>query len=335
MKKRNVAIVGAGGMVGRKFIEVLQKRNFPVGQLRLFGSARSAGASLLFSGKEYLIEALTDDSFEGIDIALFSAGAAVSRQSSPIAAAASAIVIDNSSAFRMEENVPLVVPEVNPEAMLSFDGIIANPNCSTIQMVMALKPLHDAAKLKRLVISTYQSVSGMGRSAVDEMQEQVRAFASGERLVAGLFSEQIAFNVLPQIDSFLDDGYTGEEEKMMHETRKIMNLPNLPVTATCVRVPVETGHCISLNVEFETALEPEDARRVLADFPGIVVLDDSATGLYPTPIFSAGKDAVFVGRIRKDASVAFGLNLWIVSDNLLKGAALNTVQIAELVLASG
>ncbi len=330
MKKFNVAVVGATGMVGRTFISILQERNFPIDELKLLASKRSIGQKLKFRDQEIAVEELTSNSFNGVDIALFSAGAGISCKFAPIAADSGTTVIDNSSAFRMDENIPLIVPEVNPHALKPDHKIIANPNCSTIQMVVAAKPLHDKAKIKRLVISTYQSVSGKGKDAVDEMMRQTKAFLNSEKITPKEFPHQIAFNMLPQIDVFDENGDTKEEIKMINETRKIMCEPDLAITATCVRVPVSSSHCVSLNAEFENPITPENARAVLSDFPGIIVMDNPAENVYPTPAFGGGKDEVFVGRIRKDLSVKNGLNLWIVSDNLRKGAALNTIQIAEL-----
>lgn len=330
MKQFNVAVVGATGMVGRTFISILQERNFPIGELKLLASQRSAGQKLEFGTKEITVEELTRNSFKDIDIALFSAGADISLEFAPIAAESGTIVIDNSSAFRMDSNIPLIVPEVNPHALKPEYKIIANPNCSTIQMVVAAKPLHDKAKIKRMVVSTYQSVSGKGKDAVDEMTQQTRAFLNNEIIAPKEFPHQIAFNMLPHIDVFDENGDTKEEIKMIKETRKIMGEPDLAITATCVRVPVSSSHCVSLNAEFENPITPEEARAALTDFPGIIVMDNPSENIYPTPVFCGGKDEVFVGRIRKDQSVKYGLNLWIVSDNLRKGAALNTIQIAEL-----
>ncbi|MFQ5650551.1 MAG: aspartate-semialdehyde dehydrogenase [bacterium] len=332
MKPSHIAIVGATGMVGRMFMSILEQRDFPLSELRLLASPRSAGQKIAFRGQEKTVHVLDRNSFDGIDIALFSAGAPVSKEFAPIATDSGATVIDNSSAWRMHDNVPLVVPEVNPEALAPEHKLIANPNCSTIQTVMALKPLHDAAGMKRLVISTYQSVSGKGKAAVDEMVAQSKCTLDHEEITCEVFPHPIAFNMLPHIDVFLDDGYTKEEHKMVDETRKIMAVPALPVSATCVRVPVHTGHCVTLNLEFESPFSPTEARNSLEAFPGVVVMDDPENDLYPTPAFAAGKDDVFVGRIRQDPSVKNGLNLWVVSDNLRKGAALNTIQIAELLL---
>lgn len=330
MKHFNVAVVGATGMVGRTFISILQERHFPIAELKLLASKRSAGQKLKFGDQEITVEELTVNSFKDVDIALFSAGAGISREFAPIAAKSGATVIDNSSAFRMDENIPLIVPEVNPHALKPEHKIIANPNCSTIQMVVAAKPLHDKAKIKRMVISTYQSVSGKGKDAVDEMMQQTKAFLNHEAITPKEFPHQIAFNMLPHIDVFDENGDTKEEIKMINETRKIMSEPDLAITATCVRVPVSNSHCVSLNAEFENPITPEEARTALSDFPGIIVMDNPSENIYPTPAFCGGKDEVFVGRVRKDRSVKYGLNLWIVSDNLRKGAALNTIQIAEL-----
>lgn len=339
-KRYNVAIVGATGMVGSAFIDILEQRKFPVQNIRLLASERSKGRTLKFCGKDYLVEELTEDSFKGIDIALFSAGAGISKKFAPIAARSGAIVIDNSSAFRMDPEVPLVVPEVNPEAVKRHKGIIANPNCSTIQMVVVLKPLHDAAKIKRIVVSTYQSASGWGKEAVDQMwqetEQAVRLKALGSRLKADkikrVLPDQIAFNLIPQIDVFIDNRYTKEEMKMVNETQKIMEDDTIRVTATCVRVPVAISHAEAVNIETERKLTPEKATEILRNAPGVEVIDDISKEKYPLPIDTAGKDASFVGRIREDESIENGLNLWIVSDNLRKGAALNTIQIAELLV---
>lgn len=332
MKKYNVAVVGATGAVGEQMCRVLESRDFPVDKLRLLASERSAGLALPFKNENIPVELLGDKSFDGIDFALFSAGSAVSKEYAPKAAAAGAIAIDNSSAFRMEPEVPLVVPEVNPEDAAAHHGIIANPNCSTIQMVVVLKPLHDRYKIKRVVVSTYQAVSGTGKTAIAELLGQSRAILAGRPVKSEVYPHQIAFNILPHIDVFGSDGYTKEEVKMISETRKIMHLPKLAITATAARVPVMTGHSESVNVEFEETVSADDARKRLAEAPGIEVADDPSANLYPMPIGAAGKDATFVGRIRLDTSVASGLNLWIVSDNLRKGAALNAVQIAELLI---
>ena len=332
MKKYKVSVVGATGMVGRTFVELLEERNFPVSELRLLASENSAGEKMVFSDKEIKVAALNEDSFEGINFAFFSAGTEISKKFSPIAVKAGAIVIDNSSAFRMTEGVPLVVPEVNPDALQRHAGIIANPNCSTIQMVVVAKPLHDAAAIKRIVVSTYQSVSGKGKDALTELRQQCEDLFTDKELNTEVFPHQIAFNLIPQIDIFLDDGYTKEELKMVMESRKIMGLPDLPVSATCVRVPVFNSHGISLNLEFEQPIDVKTARSILSETPGVTVLDEPGKSLYPTPQSASDKDDVFVGRIRKDDSIENGLNLWVVADNLRKGAALNAIQIAEKML---
>lgn len=330
MKTRVVAIAGATGAVGEEMRQVLEERDFPVAELRLLASHRSAGRTLSFKGEDLEVRELGAGSFEGVDIALFSAGATISRQYAPSAVEAGAIVVDNSSAFRMEPDVPLVVPEVNACEVAKHRGIIANPNCSTIQMVVVLKPLHDAAGLKRVVVSTYQAVSGTGRRAIEELDAQTRAITEGREAVCEVYPHQIAFNALPHIDVFLDNGYTKEEMKMVGETRKIMGLPDLALTATTVRVPVFISHSESVNAEFVSDLPPQRARELLAQAPGVAVLDDPGGNIYPLAVDAAGRDECFVGRIRADESVDHGLNLWIVADNLRKGAALNAVQIAEI-----
>ncbi len=339
-KKYNVAIVGATGMVGGEFIKVLEQRKFPIKNIRLLASGRSKGKKLKFCGELCEVEELTKDSFKDIDIALFSAGAGISKEFAPVAAKAGAVVVDNSSAFRMDPEVPLVVPEVNPDAVKRHKGIIANPNCSTIQMVVVLRPLHDAARIKRLVISTYQSASGWGKEAVDQLWAETELILRKRdtryeirdtgKEIKKVLPSQIAFNVIPQIDVFLPNRYTKEEMKMVNETRKIMEDDSIKVTATCVRVGVVTSHAEAVNIETEKSLSSEEATRILQNAPGVKVIDDIANEKYPLPIDAAGKDACFVGRIRKDESVKNGLDLWIVSDNLRKGAALNAVQIAEL-----
>lgn len=329
-KQYNVAIVGATGAVGERMRLILEERQFPVGSLRLLASRRSRGTRLSFQGRVVEVEELRSDSFNDIDIALFSAGSEVSGEFAPVAAKAGAIVIDNSSRFRMDEDVPLVVPEVNMSDAMSHSGIIANPNCSTIQMVVALKPLYDAYGLQRVVVSTYQAVSGSGRRAVAELERQTAEIAAGKPPTFEVYPRQIVGNVLPHIDVFGQGGYTREELKMIEETRKIMHLPELKITATTVRVPVVTGHSESVNAEFERPIPNlEHVREVLAGAPGVELVDAPEKGEYPTAIEAAGKDEVFVGRLRLDTSVPSGINLWIVSDNLRKGAALNAVQIAE------
>jgi aspartate-semialdehyde dehydrogenase len=315
-------------------ISTLEERCFPVRQLVPLASYRSAGSRITFNNKEVVVRELKDDSFEGVDVALFSAGASVSREFSPKAARSGAVVIDNSSAFRMDDDVPLVVPEVNPEAIFTHKGIIANPNCSTIQMVVALKPIHDRAKIKRIVVSTYQSVSGAGKKGMDELLHQAQMMLSfkKEDIRPKVFAHQIAFNCLPHIDVFLENGYTKEEMKMVNETRKIMGDPSIRLTATTVRVPVFIGHSESVNIETQTKVTAAECRELLKKAPGVIVMDDPANNQYPLAIEAAGKDEVFVGRIREDESIECGLNMWVVSDNLRKGAALNAVQIAEILV---
>ena len=329
MKKSNIAIVGATGMVGQEFIKVLEQRRFPMTSVQLYASDRSHGRKMKVHGEELEVKETTAKSFDGIDIALFSAGADISRQFSPIAAQAGATVIDNSAAFRMEPDVPLVVPEVNPEDIKMHHGIIANPNCSTIQMVVVLYPLHKVNPIKRITVATYQSVSGTGLAAIEELTTQSRLVLEGQKTKPQVYPYQIAFNVLPEIDVFLQNGYTKEEWKMVEETHKIMHAPDIAVSATCARVPVRIGHSEAVQVEFSHPMSPEEAKRILSKSPGVKLMDDPATRLYPYPLMVAGQDDVFVGRIRKDASHPNGLVLWIVGDNLRKGAALNAVQIAE------
>jgi aspartate-semialdehyde dehydrogenase len=329
----NVAVVGATGAVGQEMREILEERDFPVERLLPLASERSEGKTVSFQGAEVPVETLTEQSFEGIDIALFSAGAERSRHFGPHAVVAGAVVVDNSSAFRMEPKVPLVVPEVNPHALNGHKGIIANPNCSTIQMVLALKPLHDAARIRRIVVSTYQSVSGTGQDAIEELFSQSGEVLNLRTVKPQVYPHQIAFNCLPHIDAFDEDAYTKEEWKMVRETQKILEDPSIRVTATTVRVPVFRSHSESVNLELERPLEPNEARALMSAMPGVVVLDDPGRNLYPLAVDAAGTDAVYVGRVRADHTVEHGLNLWIVSDNLRKGAALNTVQIAERLVA--
>ncbi len=331
-----VAIVGATGAVGQEMRKVLEERDFPVESLRLLASIRSKGKKLAFKGEEVKVDLLQGSSFQQVDIALFSAGASVSRDFAPQAVKAGAIVIDNSSAFRLEKEVPLVVPEVNSHALNDHQGLIANPNCSTIQLVVVLKPLHQKATLKRVVVTTFQSVSGTGKRAIEELKEQSQAYLAGkEDLKPVVYPHPIAFNVLPHIDVFFDNAYTKEEMKMVLETRKIMELPKLALTATCARVPVFISHSESVNIETEKPLSPEEARLILEKAPGVEVIDEPAQNLYPTPRQAAHTDPCFVGRIRKDNSVTNGLNFWVVADNLRKGAALNAVQIAEEIVQRG
>ena len=332
----NVAVVGVTGAVGTEMLKVLERRDFPVDELRPLASGRSAGKEITFRGKEIRIRELTEDSFEGINIALFSAGGDISREFVPYAIEKNCVVVDNTSAFRMDDDVPLVVPEVNANKIAGHNGVIANPNCSTIQLVLVLKPIHDAAKIKRVVVSTYQAVSGAGLKASDELRKETEYILSNKgEYDRSIFPHQIAFNVLPQIpqsDAFLQNGYTSEEMKMIDETKKIMDDDSLRITTTTVRVPVFRGHSESVNIETLEKINADEARDLLSKAEGVVVLDDPSKQLYPLATEAAGKDETFVGRIREDNSVENGLNLWVVSDNLLKGAALNAVQIAERLL---
>ncbi len=334
MSAKVIAVAGATGVVGRQMLRVLEDRDFPVKELKLLASERSKGMRLPFRGEEVEVEVLAEDSFKGIDIALFSAGGGTSKKFAPCAAADGCVVVDNSSAWRMDPEVPLVVPEVNPGDAARHKGIIANPNCSTIQMVVVLKPLHDAATIKRVVVSTYQAVSGAGRDALVELEAQTRAVLAGEAPVCEIFPHPIAFNCLPQIpqsgEAFMGNGYSTEEMKMVNETKKILGDDRVRVTATTVRVPVHTSHSEAVNVETEKKLTADQAREILAAAPGVVVQDDPAGYVYPLATEAVGKYDTFVGRIREDLSHPSALDMWVVSDNLLKGAALNAVQIAEL-----
>jgi aspartate-semialdehyde dehydrogenase len=350
MQGYRVAVVGVTGEVGKTFLKVLQERNFPVKELIPIASSRSRGKKVTFRGEEYTVRALEDfDNFKGIDIALFSAGGSTSKEWAPKFAQDGAVVVDNSSAWRMEKDVPLVVPEVNPEDVKWHKGIIANPNCSTIQMVVALKPIYDRAGIKNVVVSTYQAVSGAGAKAIADLLRQTLAFAkliegkediSPEELKeifeklppAQKFPHQIAFNALPHIDRFFEDGYTREENKMLYETRKIMHDESINVSATCVRVPVFYGHSESISIQTEKEITPQEAREVLRNAKGVVVVDNPSDNEYPLPIDVAGRDEVFVGRIREDRVFKPGLNMWVVADNIRKGAATNAVQIAELLI---
>lgn len=334
-KKINIAVVGATGAVGQEMLRVLEERNFPVGELRPLASERSVGKTLEFNGEEIDVQVLTRDSFSGVDIALFSAGGDRSLEFCPHAAAAGAVCVDNSSAWRMDTDVPLVVPEVNPDAVADYGkkGIVANPNCSTIQMVLPLKALQDCSRIKRIVVSTYQAVSGSGQAAVDELRVQTGELLNGRPADNEIYPHQIAFNCLPHIDTFLENGYTKEEMKMVNETRKILGDQEIRVSATTVRVPVFYGHSESVNVETETKIGAGQARELFSAFPGLEVVDDPAEALYPMPVDAAGQDATLVGRIREDLSLENGLNFWVVADNLRKGAATNAVQIAELLVA--
>lgn len=323
MKKYNIAVVGATGLVGGTILKILQEREFPIENIYLFSSKNSAGKQIEFKGKQYIVEELNKNSFDrDIDIALFAAGGSVSEKYAPIAVEKGVVVVDNSSVFRMDKEIPLIVPEVNAKDIKWHKGIIANPNCSTIQSVLPLKPLHDLYKIKRVVYSTYQSVSGSGLSGLKDLDEgNIQCYPY-----------QIQYNVLPHIDSFLENGYTKEEMKMINETRKILNDDNMRITATTVRVPVKYSHSVAINIEFEKPFEIEDIRKALEDYPGIVVRDDISQNTYPMAIDAQGQDDVYVGRIRRDFSLDQGVNLWVVADNIRKGAATNAVQIAEILI---
>jgi len=325
----HVAVVGATGAVGIEMLETLEKRNFPIGKLTPLASARSAGKTLPFRGEKIAVQELTKDSFDGVDIALFSAGGRISKEFAPAAVEAGAVVVDNSSAFRMDDSVPLVVPEINAADVARHKGIIANPNCSTIVTVMALYPLHQAFGVKRIFASTYQAVSGSGAMGIAELKRQVGEINEGREVSREVYPHQIAFNVLPHVDVFLDNGYTNEEMKMVHESRKIMGLPNFQASVTCVRVPVYRAHSIAVSAEFEKPVSVERAREAINAAPGIDLNDDVTSNDYPLPLESAGQDNCQIGRIRRDCAMENGLSFWVVGDQLLKGAALNTVQIAE------
>ena len=324
-----VAVVGATGAVGNEMVNTLDERDFPVESLRLFASERSVGKIMEFRDTEIPVETLNDRSFEGIDIALFSAGAERSKIWAPVAAKSGCVVVDNSSQWRMDPEVPLVVPEINPDDLKWHKGIIANPNCSTIQMVVVLKPLHDAARIKRVVVTTFQSVSGTGQKAIDELLQQTTDLLNFREVKCNVYPHQIAFNVLPHIDKFLENGYTKEEMKMVNETRKILGDDSIRITATTVRVPVFRCHSESVNIETERKLTANEVRAVLSEAPGLIVFDAPDKNIYPLPVDVDGKDETYVGRIREDESIEKGINMWIVADNLRKGAALNAVQIAE------
>ena len=336
MKKEgiSVAVAGATGAVGETKIKILEERNFPVREIHYLASERSEGKVLSFKGKEVKVERLTVNSFKGVKLALFSAGAARSKEFAPAAVDAGAVVVDNSSAFRMEPDIPLVVPEVNPQdiALYKNRGIIANPNCTTIVAIVPLKPLHDYARVKRMVVSSYQAVSGAGAVAMRELEAQVKAYVRGEEPKVEAFPHQIAFNLIPHIDAFLDNGYTKEEQKLRDETRKMLHDDSIRITATTVRVPVFRAHSVSVNIETERKLTVDKAKELLSNAPGVQVDDDPASNRYPMPLFVAGQDDCFVGRIREDDSVENGLNFWVVGDQLRKGAALNAVQIAEILV---
>ena len=332
MKKYNVAILGATGAVGAEFLKLIEERNFPFNELRLLASKRSAGKIINFMGKDYTVQEATHDSFAGIDIALF-AGGSISKEFAPSAVKAGAVVIDNSSAFRMDPEVPLIVPEVNPEAILKHKGIIANPNCSTIIMLMALKPIYDLARIKRIIVSTYQAVSGAGKEGINELTNQVGEYLDGKEMTANILPSAsaekhypIAFNLIPQIDVFCDNLYTKEEMKMVNETRKILDDYDMRITATTIRVPVYRSHSESVL---------EEIKKALAAFPGVIVQDDPAAQLYPMPLYTSDTDEVYVGRLRRDESAPNSFNLWVVGDQIRKGAALNTLQIAETMIKNG
>jgi len=330
-KDKHIAIVGATGAVGEEMLKCLEERAFPLGKLTLLASARSAGQTRIFRGEEIVIKELTPESFEGIDVALFSAGGGISEKFAPFAAEAGAIVVDNSSAFRMDPDVPLVVPEINPEAVKSANkGIIANPNCTTIISLMALFPLHNKYGLKSIIASSYQAVSGSGAAGIAELEQQVKAIANDEAIEQKVYPKQIAFNVIPHVDVFQEGGYTKEELKMRNEGRKILELPELAVTCTCVRVPVYRSHSVSITAQFENAVDVEDARATFHGYPGVKVVDCPEKELYPVPLDTTNKDDCLVGRIRKDMVVGNALALWVVGDQVRKGAALNAVQIAEI-----
>jgi len=331
MKKYTVAVVGATGAVGQEMRKILIQREFPVGDIRFFGMKKE-GIELEFKDKKVVVEILKKGCFKGIDIALFSAGTGVSKEWAPVAVDEACVVVDNSSAFRMDDNVPLVVPEINSHTLRNHKGIIANPNCSTIQMVVVLYPIHKVAKIKRVVVATYQSVSGTGTDAIEELIVQSKGILEHQEIVKKVYPHQIAFNCLPHIDTFFDNGYTKEEMKMVNETKKIMGAPDIAVTATTVRVPVFRAHSEAVNIETEKKIMPDEVRKILNDAPGVVVIDDPVNCKYPLAIDAEGKDETFVGRIREDESIPCGLNLWIVSDNLRKGAALNAIQIAEILI---
>ncbi len=331
-KKVNVIVAGATGAVGRTMVKVLEERNFPVGEIKLLCSSRSAGSTIRFCGKDVVAEEITERSFKGFQVALFSMPKGASRRLAPIAASVGCVVVDNSNDWRMDADVPLVVPEVNPHDIAKHKGIIANPNCSTIQMVVALKPLADAAGLRRVVVSTYQAVSGVSLAAMEELRREARETLEGRKAAVDIFPVQIAFNCIPQIPqshAFNENGYTSEEMKMVNETRKIMGIPDLLVSPTTVRVPVVNCHSECVNAEFKRKITADEARELLRKAPGVIVMDDPAKQVWPTPLVADGRDEVFVGRIRQDLTTEYGINMWVVSDNLRKGAATNAVQIAE------
>lgn len=331
---QRIAVVGATGAVGQTTLKILEQRNFPVRELRAYASARSVGKTVSFKGEPIPVQELNANSFGGIDLVLFSAGTEQSREFAPHAVKAGAIVIDKSNAWRMDPNVPLVVPEINGAAARNHKGIVSCPNCTTIVTVMPLKPLHDAGRLKRVVATSFQAASGAGVNGVEELREQTMAWSRGEKLTPKFFQHQIAFNLIPHIDKFVEGGYTGEEIKLVNEIRKILDAPDLPIAPTTVRVPVFTAHSISVNAETETKISAAAARDAFAKFPGLRLFDDPAQNRYPMPIIVEGQDDCFVGRIREDLSCANALNFWVVGDQLRKGAALNGIQIAELLIGA-
>jgi aspartate-semialdehyde dehydrogenase len=327
-----VAVVGATGAVGQTTLRILEERKFPVRELRAFASARSAGKTVIFKGEAVRVQPVGPDAFKGVEIALFSAGSTQSKEYAPMAVRAGAVVVDKSSAFRMDPQVPLVVPEINPHVVRGHHGILACPNCTTIVTVMPLKPLHEAGRLRRVVATSYQAVSGAGVNGVEELRRQTLAWARGEAIVPAFFSHQIAFNLIPHIDKFADNGYTGEELKLVNEVRKILEAPDLPISPTTVRVPVFTAHSVAINAETEVKVSRERAREVFAGFPGLKLWDEPAENRYPMPVVAEGQDDCYVGRIREDLSLPNALNFWVVGDQLRKGAALNGIQIAELLI---
>ena len=329
MKRFNVAVVGATGVVGREMIKTLEQRNFPVNKIKLLATERSAGTEISFRGEKVKVEAAKSGVFDGVDIALFSAGSNASKKLAPIAVKEGAVVIDNSNAFRMDTDVPLVVPEINPEKIKEHNGIIANPNCSTIQMVVPLKPIYDEVGIDRIIVSTYQAVSGTGKDAIEELLQQTKAYINKEELTSRVYPYQIAFNVLPQIDVFEENNYTREEMKIVHETRKIFNDNDLKITATAVRVPVINGHSESVYIETKEHICIEKLRSLLRNTKGVKLIDEVENLKYPLPIITENEDDVLVGRLRKDLSIKNGINMWVAANNLRKGAALNAIQIAE------
>lgn len=335
MSGLNIAVVGATGMVGQEFIKILEQRSFPVRHVSLFASGKTAGKKVLVFGREVEVREIGPHAFQGIDLAFFSAGTEISQRSAPVAVQEGAVVVDNSVAFRMNTRVPLVVPEVNPQDIRRHSGIIANPNCSTIQMVVALNPLHKVNPIRRIVVDTYQSVSGTGREAVEELSTQSKAVLEGRNAVPHVYPHQIGFNLIPEIDVFLDNGYTREEWKMLQETRKIMHAPDIAISATCVRVPVYIGHSEAIHVEFTRPITAVEAKQILSEAPGVRLQDDPDVNLYPQPWEVAGNDDVYVGRVREDVSQPNGLVMWVVADNVRKGAALNGIQIAEYMIDNG